>query len=689
MKQKQKEKKQPKPKMKTKEKRSISMKTRIIAASLLIIFVSVALITGVSMGIVQSQLENQLRDNGMMTAAIIGNEFKQKEKSMQLIESQFEDKLRAVAIAVSNFTNISSDELGFLAASLGVAEINVADGQRNIIYSNLPDNIGWQYPEDHPAMPLFTKEQLEIMEEVRQSKTDNNFYKYGAIASPGEGIIQIGILADEVMTIKSQLDFQNMVDSLVKDSNIVYAVLLDKNMKAVAHSEHDKIGSEINTETTKLGAVEAKEGANATTYTINGKEQRVYNVVVPLYDSADNHFGALSLGFSMQNVMKAQKDMIAKAALIAGISLIFCTIIILVIVNIITKPLSKLTTVAAAVSEGNLGIQAEVKSRDEIGMLAKSFNDMVLNLSDLVKKIKSVSNSVSDYSQELLSSTQQASMVSEQIAEATQEMAAGSQSQVKSSEEAVVSVKDIVNSIKEVNSSVTAVINDATETTSLVHSGKNHLDNMIVQMNSIRNSVKSSASVINELEGLSQDIGSIVEIIDDIAGQTNLLALNAAIEAARAGDAGRGFAVVSDEVRKLAEQSTQSAREIKSLIEKTQISTKQALQSIENGNSEAEAGEKLIKNVDSSFNHILQSFNNTKEKLMAVNNSIVLVNSSTDTIIKKIEEIEDVSEQSAANTQEIAASTEEQAAAIQQISKSVDNLSVMIGELLESINRFN
>lgn len=677
-----------KPKVKSKQKVK-SMKGKIVTTSLAVVFISIAIITIMSISTVTVQLENQLKNSGLTTIALIADGYKDNERTLRVLEQQFDAKLRTVALSIANYDTISDDKLMLTAMSLGVAEINIADSERNIINSNLPENIGYQYPESHPTYPLFMRESTELMEAVRQSTVDNNYYKYGAITHSNGGIIQVGILADEIITTKSQFDFQNIVDGLIEDESIKYAFLIDKDLKVVAHSDHALIGTEIATDAVKQAAIEAKIFSDVTPYQSSSKSKEVYNVIVPIFDSEEQHVGALSIGFSMDSLPATQAIIITNSIVIALAALVLCTLAIMILINIITKPLKKLVGIAASVSEGNLNVQADVKSKDEIGLLSRNFNDMILSLNDLVKKIKSVGGSVAESSQELLSSIEQTAAVSDQIAEATSEMASGSQAQVKSSEEASDSVKEIVSNIKNVNTSVASVLQDANETTSLVYSGKQQLDKMVKQMNSIRSSVSSSAVVIREQEHISEDIGKIVEIINAIAEQTNMLALNAAIEAARAGEAGRGFAVVADEVRKLAEQSTRSASEIKTLIDKTQISTKQALTSIEAGNAEAEAGEKLIAAVDASFNHILESFDNTKYRLSEVNSSLSVVNNNTDTIIKKIEEIENVSEQAAANTEEIAASTEEQAASIQQISKSVDDLSIMIKELLESINRFN
>lgn len=665
-----------------------SVKTKIILSTVLVLIISIFSITFMSAITITSNLESQMKINGLNLIKTVADDFKSNSKSLKIVENQLEEKIKAVAFAVKN-SNMSNESLTSIATSLGVSEINYAGADRVIVFSNLPGNRDWQYPEDHPCYPLFTKEKTELMEAVRKSTTDNFSYKYGAIALEDGGIIQVGILAEEINKIKSEMDYQYIINNLMKNPDVVYALVIDKDLKALAHSDQKSLGIELKDKGSKTAAIDGKEYTDTYIYEANGKKQMVYEVVLPLFDTENNHTGALKVVLSMKTVTNAMRQVIRRSLFVSAILFVICVASLFFLTVIIIKPLENIIIASRDVSQGNLNHTVQVKTKDEIGILAHSFNDMVVGIKALVTKVKDVGTNVSTYSQELLSSIQQASSVSEQIAEATQDMAAGSMQQVKSADEAANHVKDIVDNISNVNSNVAIVINEANDIANLVHQGKKQMDTMIIQVQSIKNSVNESSVVIKDLEAISEEIGTIVEIIDSIAGQTNLLALNAAIEAARAGEAGRGFAVVADEVKKLAEQSTNSASEIKELIERTQISTKKALTSIETGNKEAETGEKLINSVDESFSRILRSFDTTKDKLVDVSSNMNLINNDTGNITKKIEEIENISEQYAANTEEIAASTEEQAASIEQITKAVDDLSMLISELLDSINKFN
>ncbi|MEK7679740.1 MAG: methyl-accepting chemotaxis protein, partial [Deltaproteobacteria bacterium] len=261
----------------------------------------------------------------------------------------------------------------------------------------------------------------------------------------------------------------------------------------------------------------------------------------------------------------------------------------------VSEYIRKAVGITADVSSGDLTKRLSVNSRDESGQIAEAFNTMIDNLSDITCKIKSSVNHLSSSAGDLVQSAdrisdgvdaQNAKM--SKISNATQEMAAAT---------------------AEVSRNTEAVSGAAGKASELAKKGGKTVIKTIDSMNLIANTTRESSRVISSLGERSNQIGSIIRVINDIADQTNLLALNAAIESARAGVHGRGFAVVADEVRKLAERTIKATKEISEMIKAIQEDTKLALSTmrnevkvVENGVSQAKEGgealEEISKQVD-------------------------------------------------------------------------------------------
>jgi methyl-accepting chemotaxis protein len=178
-------------------------------------------------------------------------------------------------------------------------------------------------------------------------------------------------------------------------------------------------------------------------------------------------------------------------------------------------------------------------------------------------------------------------------------------------------------------------------------------------MNKIAEVVKRSASTVQKLGQSSEQIGEIIQVIDDIADQTNLLALNAAIEAARAGEQGRGFAVVADEVRKLAERTTKATKEIAAMIKEIQRDTIGAVSSMEEGTSEVEKGKHLADKAGQSLEQIIEGAGKVADIVSQVAAASEQQSSASEQISKNIEAISSVTQQSAAGVQQIARAAED------------------------------
>jgi methyl-accepting chemotaxis protein len=207
-------------------------------------------------------------------------------------------------------------------------------------------------------------------------------------------------------------------------------------------------------------------------------------------------------------------------------------------------------------------------------------------------------------------------------------------------------------------------------------------------MSSISNTVNDLAKVIKGLGDRSQEIGQIVEVITGIAQQTNLLALNAAIEAARAGEHGRGFAVVADEVRKLAEQSAESAQQITNLIGTIQADTSTAVNVMDSTIQEVSSGIGVVNTAGEAFNRIENLINTVAKQIQEVSAASQQMSVGAMQVVKAIDEISDVSEKTAAGTQNVSAAAQEQLASMEEISASSSSLSKMATELQTLVSRF-
>ncbi|WP_099192497.1 methyl-accepting chemotaxis protein [Tepidibacter mesophilus] len=663
------------------EKSSISFK--IITTTLIVFLVTISILAGVSLSSIKKEMINETEKMGMELVEAMANEMETTNLALNQIESLLADKIKTVGQMIGQNPNISNELLVKIAELTGVSEINIQDSKGITLYSNFEEYVGEGYPEDSAVQAIIRGEKKEVIEEIRKSEDSDDYYKYGAVALENGGFIQVGILANKIEELKSSMDIQKKVERIANQEDIAYAVIIDKNLKAVAHSNKERIGIELTDEGRKTAAIEGK--AYSSKYDYEGQE--VYDVLVPLYKDGI-HIGAVDIGISMKHINNALKMLLVKSIIIAIISFVVGGIIIALLIKNITNPLKTLVEVADKVSNGDLTQDINIQSKDEVGVLADSFNKMINNLRNITSKIQDVALNVSSYSQQLFSAAEQASAVSEQIAMSTQDVANGAEKQVKSTTLVSNNIKEVVCNIEKINDEINDVVDNADNTSELALDGREKMNNMIKQMNAIKESAKYTSNIMNEFEETSDEIGNIVQVINNIADQTNLLALNAAIEAARAGESGRGFAVVADEIRKLAEESIKSSDNIKKLINKTQENTKKALASMEEGNKETEKGELVVKEVGISLKEIIQGFDLTKDKLDIANKNILEVNKNAENIVNLVDEIESISEESAANTEEVAASSEEQSATIEEITRSVEELANMSRELEEIIQVF-
>lgn len=354
----------------------------------------------------------------------------------------------------------------------------------------------------------------------------------------------------------------------------------------------------------------------------------------------------------------------------------------------ISIPFSELNRIANAMADGDLSVRFQGDFKGDIAALTKNLNKGLDNLTELLNQISRYAHDLGQSSSEMLTVSEEMTINTREIASSISEMSSGAQNQVVKVDESSGLVEAMMRASNEMGGQADNINQAAQEGVSNSERGFQLIGKVNANISDISSYSSSTYNSIQVLTTRSREISRVLGVIADIASQTNLLALNAAIEAAQAGDAGRGFAVVAEEIRKLAEDSKVSAKEIEALINAVQEDVRTAAEDIEEMKASVRSGEEAIGFASEAFKEITDTSNRTLKQSEIIRKRVQEQIEGIKSVVSITESVVVIAEQTAAGTEEIASSATELSAGMENYVKKSKSLSIIATELSSWVSKF-
>ena len=654
---------------------------------LVVLVAGVGAIAGITYQKMNEVLSNQLEQYSLMSMDEVQETIKQNNGTYNLVKEKHEQDLTAKLKALSEIIllapdTLSNEKLTALLELLEVDEIHVTDENGILSYSSNPAFIGYDFnsgEQSKPFMKALTDKGFLFVQEPSERGIDKTLFQYAGMARQDiPGIVQVGVEPKTLNTLLQGVHIETILSQMKIGQN-GFIFLADKAGNITYHRDSEFIGKSL--KDYDLDRYIIGKDAGNTRYVHNGdirylqfKDMGEYYLILTI--PVSEFLGPLR-GLVVDVLISALIVILASSAII------FYLVRLLVI-----KRINRVAEVTNRVAQGEFSIRANINSNDEFGELGSSIDLSNSRVSELIRNIIVNTKQVAQYSQALAAATNESAATGEEIARTIEELARGASEQAKEAQDGSEKLSSLSKEIISAANSSESIKKHTNEVTVLNQHSVEAVKQLKIKFS--RNSEIAEQITVNAeaLSSKSSSISLIVETIQNIANQTNLLALNAAIEAARAGEAGKGFAVVAEEIRKLAEQTSQSTKEITSIVKEISaeiINTKTNIDVVGVIVSEVNHG---ISETEKAFEAISGAIKNNIEQLTYLSESVQLMNLNKDTVIASIQQISVISEESAASAEEVSAAVEEQSGTIDEIAAAAEQLKHVADKLESSVAGF-
>lgn len=493
-------------------------------------------------------------------------------------------------------------------------------------------------------------------------------------------------------------EYQAFIDDINKENDLNYAVFIqniDGKVTAVAHSNPERIGIELDDEGSIAAARDGVSYVGYYTYSLTG--ELTLDVLTPIYDEEKRLIGALNIGIpvdqtTMNSILRASLLKVTATSVVCSILLL--GVLTAVIYLFVIKPIKLIGNNISRMARYDLSadktgvIEKYCRHEDEIGAISNDFETMRLSITKLVREIMSVVSELSGQAESLSSVSEKVAETSNQLSQTVNDVANGATSQAQETSEGQQRVANLSELIGIVQDNMN-ILNEATnEVSGLKDQGLDALEVVVGNTEASNNASARVQEVIIETSQQTNRIKEASSQISDIAEQTNLLSLNASIEAARAGESGKGFAVVATEIGNLAYETNALTAKIEEIINELVQKMELATSVIESMQDSAKMQAESVADTEKKFNLIAENIQDMESRCKKLDESTKEMEESKNAIVGIVDGLSAISEENAACMEEAAVAVEEQTQSIYTVSESSHHVASLAEKLTEEINQF-
>jgi methyl-accepting chemotaxis protein len=540
--------------------------------------------------------------------------------------------------------------------------------------------VGISYYRQREIIILSFVHIAKIQASFFQKKQNEIFSFFNSSNSPTSNTIQ----NLSVISFQTQLDLIPESYKVIKKSFLTDGKVIKENnyykIEVLMSNQYQNL-TKINENTIEINSIiyeaikKVHKGQIVTTESYTNSFGKFLTVLIPIFNSNNSVIAIYGVDVNVSEMNDTLFSYLFQIISMGFVLLILFLFVIWKRFNLILKPLKKLKEISENISKGNLYFEFNYNLNNEIGTIFQSIQLLTNQMKSYLEKIRRAGKLMSESGSVLLENSTESIDQSKDITDLVTKLNSVIQEQIIGLDENKISMEQVSLALHRI-ATVSAGVNDSASNSFITaEQGEKNLKKLFSEMNLVQESVHNSGSIAIDLDNSSNQIGKIVESITQIASQTNLLALNAAIEAARAGDQGKGFAVVANEVSKLADKSTQSAKQISKMLAEIRERIQNLVISVQKTEITMAHGLNTIHLAEANFSEIVELARSVSEQIGDVSVSVEEISASSDKLISSMDQNLIISHDLSSTSKEIVGSSEMQLIAMHQIESRAKSLS--------------